>query len=112
MIDELNFDTAQRCELNLIGHDNSGIYVSFLPLNLDYISGAIYSTLHLDDITRRSNNKQTKQTSLIRLNAQDSTQFGKTVGIASTDLNPSKFENTRDTLQFAKRFLKNLNIWI
>lgn len=103
VIDELNFDTAQRCELNLIGHDNSGIYVSFLPLNLDYISGAIYSTLHLDDITRHSNNKQTKQTSLIRLNAQDSTQFGKTVGIASTDLDPSMFENTRDTLKFAKK---------
>lgn len=103
VIDELNFDTAQRCLLNLIGHDNSGIYVSFLPDNLDYISGAIYSTLHLDSVKRHSKNKKTNQTSLIRLHAQDSTQFGKTVGIVSTDLDPSKFKNSRDTLEFAKK---------
>ncbi|KAI5958420.1 ATH1 [Candida margitis] len=103
VIDELNFDTAQRCELNSIGHDDSGIYVSFSPDNLDYISGAIYSTLHLDNVSRRSRKKQTKQSSMIRLLSQETTQLGKTVGIVSTDLDPAKLKTTRDTLQFAKQ---------
>nr|WOG36184.1 uncharacterized protein [Candida metapsilosis] len=103
VIDELDFDTAQRSQLNSVGHDSSGIYVSFSPENLDYISGAIYSTLHLDGILRRSNNKLTKQTSMIQLKGQDSIEFGKTVGVVSSDLDPKKFENARDTLQFAKQ---------
>ncbi|KAI5958108.1 ATH1 [Candida theae] len=107
--DELNFDTAQRCQLNSVGHDSSGIYVSFSPKNLDYISGAIYSTLHLGDVHRHSTNRQAKQTSSIRLRSQDTTQFGKTVGIVSSDLDPSKFKSTRDTLHFAKSVSQKFN---
>ncbi|KAI5964847.1 ATH1 [Candida pseudojiufengensis] len=95
IIDELDFDSAQRCELNTIGHDESGIYITFSPINLDYVRGAIYSKLHIDNFKTTSSKAQ--QISSIELDPLGYIKVSKTVGIVSSDL------GVDDVLGFAKK---------
>ncbi|KAI5951688.1 ATH1 [Candida jiufengensis] len=94
VIDELDFDSAQRCELDTIGHDDSGIYVTFSPINLDYVHGAIYSTLHTNSL--KKTDKKAQQMTTLQIEPLDYTHVSKTVGIVSSDL------GVGDVLSFAK----------
>ncbi|CAK9435580.1 uncharacterized protein LODBEIA_P03070 [Lodderomyces beijingensis] len=103
VIDEIDFNTSQRCELNHVGHDNAGIFMVFEPLNVDYVHGAVYSKLVSDEqIMRESTSHIARQATKFELNPHENTHFSKIVGIASTDLHPKTLATPKNVREFAQ----------
>ncbi|EGW35233.1 uncharacterized protein SPAPADRAFT_132877 [Spathaspora passalidarum NRRL Y-27907] len=102
--DEIDFNSAQRSQLTGVNTDDKGIYVTFQPSEIDYVNGAIYSTLIVDSpITRQTTNGTTaQQIATIYLQPHESLSANKFVGIASSDLNPDQLTTTDSVLNIAK----------
>ncbi|RLV90768.1 Cell wall acid trehalase ATC1 [Spathaspora sp. JA1] len=103
IIDELDFKSAQRSQLTEIKTDANGIYVTFQPSEIDYVNGAIYSTLIVDGpITRESTNDTASQTGTIYLQPKEGLNATKFAGIVSSDLNPEQLTTPDSVLNIAK----------
>lgn len=102
--DLLDFNTSQRCQLNDVSTDDQGISITFLPHDLDYIHGAIYSKLVLDgEITREVQTyEKVTQSSKITIGCNSNIKISKFVGVASSDLQPDQLKTSDDVLQLAK----------
>lgn len=107
--DSVDFATGLRIQQNgAPGKDASGVYVRFLPLNLPYIYGAIYSQLE-DALPKAANATYTRTTS--NSSAETTVQcvvapgtaarLTKWAGVATTDYDPAY--NTSDAVLKAAR---------
>lgn len=103
--DQLDFNSSQRCQLSEVSNDDQGIFMTFLPLNLNYIHGAMYSKLILEgEITREvKDNETVVQISKVTLGCNTNIQVSKFVGVASSDLQPDQLKSSDDVLQLAKQ---------
>lgn len=101
--DTLDFATAQRSQLTNVDHDDSGIYVTFQPNEIDYVNGAIYSTLQVEGATSRSKDNDTV-TQSVKLTASqnDVLHLAKYVGIITSDFD-ELLDSADKVLQFAKK---------
>lgn len=115
ILDVIDFNSAQRCQLSGLGHDSRGIYMTFQPSEVNYVDGAIYSSLQVDGgiIDKSSTNDTTIQHISYILKSSKSINVSKYVGIASTDLDPKSFKTRNDVLQYAKNVVNdNYNIQV
>ncbi|RCK60643.1 Cell wall acid trehalase ATC1 [Candida viswanathii] len=105
IVDRLDFNSSQRCQLNEVAADNQGTYITFLPHDLDYVHGAIYSKLvSTGDIAREVvDHEKVQQTSKVTIPCNSSIQVSKFVGIASSDLQPDQLKSSGDVLQLARQ---------
>ncbi|KAG7662364.1 ATH1 [[Candida] subhashii] len=104
IIDKLDFESAQRSQLTGVNYDDNGIYITFQPSEINYIDGAIYSTLNVDGpISRSSTNDTVSQTSRIFLNEGRTINASKFAGIASTDFDPDHLKSAQDVLSLARQ---------
>lgn len=91
--DSLDFGTSNRCHLLNKGVDEEGIYISFSPVNVEFASAAIYSTLRYDksalSIKRLEKPYYTAQILRGPIQALGSQKITKIVGIVSSDLDDS-----------------------
>ncbi|KAI3405879.2 ATH1 [Candida oxycetoniae] len=108
IIDEIDFNTAKRCELNVVGYDSTGIHMTFQPKNVDYVHGAIYSSLLIGDgnIERQSTDRVVNQTAKLQVGANDNVQLRKVVGIISSDLDPETLSTASDVREAAKQIVQ------
>ncbi|KAK6457578.1 vacuolar acid trehalase [Scheffersomyces xylosifermentans] len=103
VVDSLDFASAQRSQLNGVGNDDSGIYITFSPNELPYINGAIYSTLKNNgDQSRTTTKSNSSQSVDVSIEAGKSVNLTKFVGIASTDLDPSTLTDSDKVLGLAR----------
>ncbi|EMG45528.1 hypothetical protein G210_4288 [Candida maltosa Xu316] len=109
--DELDFETSKRCQLNKAAFDDQGIYVTFSPHDLDYVHGAIYSTLISSDASpcKSSNETVTSQSLQLSLECNANFEVTKVVGVVSSDLDPNSFKSSDDVLQYAKKISQKYN---
>lgn len=106
--DKLDFYSTQRCQLSEVGSDDEGIFIHFQPNEIDYVNGAIYSTLKYDEmssnpINRGSTNDTSTQKLDISLEPAKSFKISKFVGIVSSDLDPEKYKSPDSVNAFAKK---------
>lgn len=110
-IDILDFETAQRCQLTEIDKDESGIYVTFQPHQIDYINGAIYSKLFTsNEVLRLSDNNLTaKQYVQFELQPKEIKHLTKIVGVTTTDFDPASLDSLDLVLKKAKSSVTDIN---
>lgn len=104
--DVLDASTAQRSQLTGVNSDGKGIYITFLPNELNYINGAIYSTLHVEDgssIQLSSSTSKVSQYVEVTVNPGRTSRVVKLVGVATTDLDPRNLDSLDKVLAFAKK---------
>lgn len=91
--DSLDFETSNRCSFLDRGVDEEGIYISFSPMNVEYVNAAIYSTLRYDKsvLSAERLEKPYYAGQILRgpIQALGSQQITKMVGIVSSDLDES-----------------------
>ncbi|KAK6465524.1 vacuolar acid trehalase [Scheffersomyces coipomensis] len=102
--DKLDFLSAQRSQLTGVNSDNQGIYITFQPNELEYINGAIYSTLiSSSNVVKTVNDTSVSQSTQFSLDGYQSISVAKIVGVASSDYDPSTATSQSDVLKMAKK---------
>ncbi|ODV77632.1 glycoside hydrolase family 65 protein [Suhomyces tanzawaensis NRRL Y-17324] len=103
--DVLDFATAQRSQLASVDHDQDGIYITFQPNEIDYVNGAIYSTLLSDHPPNfeQATNGTVAQSLDIQLQPGSTFKVTKYAGIVSSDLDPANLKSEKDVLSLARR---------
>lgn len=105
--DILDFDTAQRAQLNATGFETGqGIYILYQPNEIDYVFGATYSTLSylgqcveevFGDSARRSSQGVT-----FSIPPDSDIHVTKYVGIVTSDLDPAAYNSFQSVLDKAR----------
>lgn len=105
--DELDFETALRCQLVNVGSDEDGIYIQFQPLLVDQANAAIYSRLKAStkpaQVEMKSSNVSVSNTQSFQVSSNNNIRVSKFAGIVSSDLDESKFLSANSTFDEAKR---------
>lgn len=102
--DNLDFQTAQRSQLTSVDSDDSGIYITFQPNELDYVNGAIYSTLQVPkgSTTKSKSNDTVSQSVTLSASQNDVLHLTKFVGIVTSDYD-ELLDSGEKVMQFAKQ---------
>lgn len=110
IIDQLKFETSQRCFLRNIGNDDDseGIFIEVSPDNVDYSRAAIYSTWDLTSkgnatISKDVNEGEIFKSSIQTLKRNTPLVVHKYVGIITTEYLDNHRNHHKNELDFAKK---------
>lgn len=116
--DVLDIQTAQRSQLNDVGHDGRGIFINFHPDNIDYVYGCIYSTLETDGsvVSKHTTDSSVYQQTELNINGQSYSTVDKYAGVVSSDLSPDSL-TSKDLVQkiaksTATKYLNNRSLYL
>ncbi|CAI5757310.1 unnamed protein product [Candida verbasci] len=109
IIDLLDFKSAQRCELNQVGYEEDGIYMTVEPKGVDYAYATVFSRLIADQKpTQKVNNDTIIQSINIQLQPKEFKEITKIVGIVSTDFDKN-LKSPTDTINFVRSVTQSFN---
>lgn len=102
--DKLDFSTSQRAQLVETDYDKGGIYMVFLPKNVDYVNGVIYSRLDLSGkITRRKTENDVLQFTDLTIKPKETKHVTKYAGVVTSDLDETKLTTKIEVLDYSRK---------
>lgn len=116
--DVLDFNTAQRCRLNLSHIEpGKGIYLLYLPGGIDNVYAATYSSLRYlssqcIDVVYEDSEDKVSQTLVFDLAPGASLVVTKYVGIVTSDLDPQLYGLFDSVLASAKKLSLDPSKWL
>lgn len=106
VLDELDFNTSQRCQLVRVGdeQDTPGIFINFQPHQLDYVFGSVYSTLRAPNDTRHFEKSDTKVSQSFSYGILPGKVLDviKYAGVVTSDIDPKTLTSEDLVIKMAK----------